>query len=118
MPRRSHALARRSDRSSYIFSACTNWAAAGLLVATDDTGERCRALDLAADILANAYKPADRGVHLDAIAAKARDLGFGATYCDELKHNIRERFREQERNAGGEKPDVGGAGAATWPVCF
>lgn len=100
------------------FAQPTDWAASGLAVSTDNPEEGCRARNLAADVLANAYAPADRDVYLDAITAKLRDRGFGTAYCEEVKRNIRQRLREHGRTAGTEKSGGGGAGVCDLAKLF
>lgn len=100
------------------FNQPADWAASGLALSTDDPEEGCRARNLAADVLANAYAPADRDVYLDAITAKLRDRGFGTAYREEVKRNIRQRLREHGRTAGTEKSGVGGTGACDLAKLF
>ena len=45
-----------------VFAQPADWAVNGLVNTAGDPAERCRALDAAADILTNAYRPADQDV--------------------------------------------------------
>jgi P4 family phage/plasmid primase-like protien len=98
------------------FAQPADWAASGLLAPTDDADARCRALELAAEVLAHACPAADRDIHLDAVAVKLRDRGFGTAHCDEVKRNIRQRLREYGR-AATEKVG-GGTGACDLAKVF
>ena len=93
-----------------VFAQPADWAAHGLADTADDPAERCRALDAAADILTNAYRPADQDVYLEVIVGKLRGRGFSAERCGDVKRNIRLRLREAGREAGDVKPGVGGTG--------
>ena len=92
------------------YAHLTDWLASTLADPTADPAEKCRALGLTAGMLAHAYPPADRDVHLDAVAAKLRDRGFTRSHCDDAERNVRLRLREHGPPSGAARPHPAGAG--------
>ena len=89
-----------------------DWATTTLAELPGDPEGRCRALDLTADVLAHACRPADRDVHLDAAVAKLRERGYAAPHCEDIRRNVRQRLRDLG-GANAEKNAAGGAGGGS-----
>lgn len=87
-------------------------ALAGLLDLTAEPEQKCRALDLAAEVLVGCYPPEERGVHLEALLDQVRQQGLTVKRCEELKAHLKQRLKAAGAHAAG----AGGSGAGLGEV--
>lgn len=90
-----------------------HWAGSLLSEPADNTEARCTALAMAANILANAYGPADQSVHLDGAVTALVTRGFSKQVAEDTKRNVRLRLQEHPRNVGGKPEGATGGGGAS-----